>query len=305
MRTIITTGHTYADIDGLACVFAYQELLSKLGMDSLALIQGEWNHSVPREVSGWDLHYVREYSPLPEDHVVMMDVSDIIYLQEGFDIDSIDEVYDHHFGFEKYWHKRLGDRCHIEHVGACATLIIEQWMKQLSQSKMSYATAQLLGWAIISNTLNLQSILTTQRDIKALAFVENYLISKPDWIRKYFKLQDDSIRNNLQYSIEWDTKRVHTPFMPDGFYLAQLEMWHGSDVLGKHFAMIDAHYNKHSDTHWLLSILSIKDNVNFLYTRNQQIQTLLNEKIGAIFQGDFGKTTRLILRKEILRELKA
>ncbi|GEM_PF-2298026 len=30
MRYIVTTGHTYADIDALACVFAYHELLRKL-----------------------------------------------------------------------------------------------------------------------------------------------------------------------------------------------------------------------------------------------------------------------------------
>lgn len=304
-RYIVTTGHTYADIDGLACVFAYHELLNKLGMHSLALIMGEWNHSVPREVSGWNLHFEKEYLPLPDDKVVMMDVSDVGYLQTGFDLRKVHELYDHHFGFEKYWQDALGDKCHIESVGACATLIVEEWKKRLPQGVMSYESARLLGWAIISNTLNLQSILTTQRDTTALAFLEQSLKKDSHWIAKYFKSQDESIRNNLQYSIEWDTKRVLTPFMSETFYLTQLEMWDGSDVLQKYCATIDAHFNKHPNIHWLLSVLSIKDNANYLYTSNQQIQTLLTDKIGATFQGYFGKTPRLVLRKEILKELKA
>ncbi len=305
MRYIVTTGHTYADIDGLACVFAYHELLGKLGIDSLALIKGEWNHSVPREVSGWNLHYEKEYLPMPDDMVVMMDVSDVGYLQTGLDISKVHELYDHHFGFEKHWQNLLGDKCHIEYVGACATLIIEEWRKRLPHSAMSYESAQLLGWALISNTLNLQSVLVTQRDIAALAIVEPILRDNPDWIAQYFESRDESVNDDPLFAIRWDTKHVRMPNMAEEFDITQLEMWDGYDFIRSHIPMIHERRDTETEVPWLLSVLSIKENKNYLYTKDRRIQMLLFEKIGTIFEGDLGQTPRLILRKEILRELRA
>ena len=304
-RYIVTTGHTYADIDGLACVFAYQELLSKLGIESLALIQGEWNHSVPREVSGWNLHFEKEYLPLPDDKVVMMDVSDVGYLQTGFDLRKVHELYDHHFGFEKYWQDALGDKCHIESVGACATLIVEEWQKRLPHEILPHQSAQLLGWAIISNTLNLQSILATQRDIAALATLKPILKDNADWVARYFQSQDNSINDDPSYAIQWDTKHVRTGYMSEEFEITQLEMWDGSDFIRSHIPMIHEREKSKPETPWLLSVLSIKDNKNYLYTKSRSIRSVLIDRIGAIFEEDTGETPRLILRKEILRELKA
>jgi len=103
MRYIVTTGHTYADIDALACVFAYHELLLKEGKDSLILLQGVWNHSIPQEVHKWGMSYQTRHEVTKDDRYVVMDTSHVQYIQEGIEISKITELYDHHFGYEEYW----------------------------------------------------------------------------------------------------------------------------------------------------------------------------------------------------------
>lgn len=304
-RVLVTTGHTYADIDGLACVFAYHELLLKEGRQSTALLQGVWNHSVPAKVQNWKMDYQKEYHAMEGDHFVVMDTSNITYIQESLDISKIVEIYDHHFGYEKYWQNLLGNRSHVENVGACATLIIEQWQKRLPKIRLSHHSAQLLGWALISNTLNFKSILTTKRDLDSFAYIQTYLSDNPDWIFDYFQDQDRSVDQNPRSAIHWDSKQVHTPYIERDIEIAQLEIWEGETFINKHEATFKAIANDAQGAHWLLTVVSIKDGHNYLYTTSDEVKSVLKDKIGAVFEGDRGTTKTLMLRKEILRELKA
>jgi hypothetical protein len=48
---------------------------------------------------------------------------------------------------------------------------------------------------------------------------------------------------------------------------------------------------------------SISEGKNYLFTKSKDIKEVLENKIGAEFEGDIGVTGKLWLRKEILREL--
>lgn len=304
-RVLVTTGHTYVDIDGLACVFAYNELLVKEGKKSTALLQGVWNHSIPEKVQKWGMNFHKEYRAIAGDQFVVMDMSGVSYIKESLDVNNIIELYDHHFGFENYWKNLLGERSHIENVGACVTLIIEQWQKRLPHEKLSDQSAQLLGWALISNTLNFKSILTTQRDLEAFSYIQLYLVDNPNWVIDYFQDQDRSIDQNPRFAIEWDSKQIHTTFIERDIEIAQLELWEGESFISKHKVMLEDISQEKKETYWMLTVVSIKDGHNYLYTTSQEVRKVLTDKIGATFEGDRGTTKTLLLRKEILRELKA
>lgn len=304
-RTLVTTGHTYVDIDGLACVFAYHELLIKEGKESTVLLQGVWNHSIPEEVQKWGMNFQKEYHDTVGDQFVVMDTSNVTYIQENLDVTKIIELYDHHFGFENYWQNLLGNRSHIENVGACATHIIEQWQKRLPHERLSHESAQLLGWALISNTLNFKSVLANKRDQVAFSYIQTYLTDNPNWIVDYFHDQDRSVENDPRSAIQWDSKQVHTPHIERNLEIAQLELWEGNFFINKHEALLKAISKNTKEAHWLLTVVSIKDGHNYLYTTSQEVKDVLKEKIGATFDGDRGTTKTLMLRKEILRELNA
>lgn len=304
-RIIVTTGHTYTDIDGLACVIAYHELLSKEGNISIALLRGVWNNSVPEEVNVWNLDFQKDYQASREDEFVVMDMSNVSYITESLEGKKIVELYDHHFGFEDHWRSLLGSRSHIENVGACATLIVEEWRRRLPHARFSHQSAQLLGWALISNTLNFKSTLTTARDIDAFSYIQSHLTDDPRWVSDYFRNKDISVNQNPRSAIQWDSKRAHTPHMKYDIEIAQLELWEGGLFMKKHEAILNTIAQGVKEAHWLLTVVSIKDGHNYLYTRSEALKQVLREKIGATFTGDRGTTKNLMLRKEILRELKA
>jgi len=305
MKYIVTTGNTWIDIDGLACVIAYNELLTHEKKDSIASLQAVWNYTIPEDVKEWGLQYNNEYIPQPDDRYVVMDVSHVAYIRSFVDEDKIIELYDHHFGFEEYWAKKLGDNAHIEKVGSCATLVIEEWLKRLPKVNPSSQSANLLGLSIVSNTLNFKSLVTDRRDRIALEYLLPYMTLGDDWIASYFKGQDDHVFANPEDSIHNDTKIIVTPFIAGNLAIAQLELWEGESFIEKNMAAINQMIQTCAAPHWVLTVVSIKDGHNYLYTTSQAVKDVLKEKIGAVFEGDRGTTKTLMLRKEILRELKA
>jgi inorganic pyrophosphatase/manganese-dependent inorganic pyrophosphatase len=305
MKYIVTTGNTWIDIDGLACVIAYNELLTHEKKDSIASLQAIWNYTIPESVKDWGLKYENEYIPQPGDRYVVMDVSHVTYIHGFLNEDKIIELYDHHFGFEDYWERKLGERTHIEKVGSCSTLVVEQWRKRLPKVNLSSQSANLLGLSIISNTLNFKSLVTDKRDRVALEYLLPYMTLGDGWIANYFKGQDDHVFANPEDSIHNDTKIIVTPFIAGNLAIAQLELWEGESFIEENMTVIKQMIQTSEAVHWLLTVVSIKDGHNYLYTTSQEVKKVLTDKIGATFEGDRGTTETLMLRKEILRELKA
>lgn len=64
------------------------------------------------------------------DKYVVVDMSDSNVISSFVPLDKVVEIYDHHFGFEEYWKKRLGDRSKIQPIGAAATLIWEEFKQR-------------------------------------------------------------------------------------------------------------------------------------------------------------------------------
>src|SRR5690554_3128713 len=123
-KYIVVGGSAYADIDVLACIAAYTQLLNLKGHQAQGIITGPWNQTIPRSVRQWPTEIASQFFPLEEHcHFILVDVSDPKFLEKFVQIGNVIEVYDHHYGHETFWKERLPNSSIIEHVGACATLI--------------------------------------------------------------------------------------------------------------------------------------------------------------------------------------
>jgi inorganic pyrophosphatase len=60
---IVTTGFTYADIDGYAGCVAYAELLRAQGIDAEAISTAPPNQSVSKTVLSWNPQIKNAYTP--------------------------------------------------------------------------------------------------------------------------------------------------------------------------------------------------------------------------------------------------
>lgn len=98
---------------------------------------------------------------------------------------------------------------------------------------------------------------------------------------------------------------MSTPLLKEPIEIAQLELWQGKPFMENHQKMCSDMAQNVWGAHWLLTVVSISDGHNYLFTSSDEVKLVLTDAIGAEFDGDIGVTSSLILRKEMLRELQA
>lgn len=300
-HVIVTTGQAFADIDAVACVMAYAELLRLKGRTAEAYFPGALNNSVTPTIRAWGLDYRTDPSTTDAEFVVM-DVSEPQYIAAAATAGTIAEVYDHHPGFETYWQERIGEYTHIEPIGACATLVWEEFEKRGKADDISQLSARLLAVAILSNTLNFGAVITHERDRRAFETLWKRSELPDTWIAAYFAEQETEIRRDVVQAIIDDTKVLSVPTVPYPFVVGQLELWAGETFLREETANVKRALESFGHEHWIMSVPSLSERRNHLYSENAEVRELFTRGLGAKFNGPFGTTDRLWLRKEILKE---
>lgn len=301
-RIVITTGDKYFEIDSLACIISYCELLKLQGKDSVAIIRGPQIHNVTDKILKWDLNFSDQYLAEDSDEFIIMDISDPKYISKIVNEDKITALYDHHFGYESYWKEKLGEDAHIEKVGACATLIWEEFEKVGLTNKISTTSANLLYTAIISNTLNFNASVTDERDKDGFDKLKAHVNLPNDWIETYFRDQEMAIYENPEEVIKGDTKIISYPNLPFSLVIGQLELWDSSEFIQKHLEAIEKGLLTFGNPHWFLTSPSISEGKNYIFTKDGEIKNLLEKVLDIKFSGDLAQTEKLILRKEILKK---
>lgn len=290
---VVTAGETWVDIDAFACAIAYAELLRLQGRESVVVIPGALNATITPALVA--LGHYETTPPAAHADVVIVDVSDAKHFAKFVQLDDVVEIFDHHHGFEQHWNDTLGEKSHIEMIGACATLIFEAWVHANKVDDMSAASAQLLAAAIASNTLNFQIDITCERDHHA--FAECLRIGNVDaqWIADYFAACDAAILADIPTALRNDTKFVN------GMTVGQLELWHSGDIVRAHQDVIAQTLEGQGP--WFLNAPSIGDRMNYLLCADDALKSKLSHAIGAVWSDNVGTTPKLMLRKEILRAL--
>lgn len=299
-HVIVTTGQAYADIDAVACVIAYAELLRLEGRTAEAYFPGALNNSVTDTIRAWGLEY-RILPSTSDAEYVVMDVSEPQHIAHAATAGTITEVYDHHSGFETYWEERLGERSHIELIGACATLIWEEFEKRGKAKEVSVTSVRLLAVAILSNTLNFGAVITDERDRRAFETLWKQGGLPDSWIPEYFAEQEVAVANNVTQAITDDTKVFTITNVAFPFTVGQLELWEGNGFLKRESAAVKAALETFGHPHWIMSIPSLSEGRNHFYCEHPELKAVFERGLGLQFKGDYATSDRLWLRKEILK----
>jgi len=214
-------------------------------------------------------------------------------------LDSVAEVYDHHAGFEDYWDKRIGDRAHIEFIGAAATLIYREWKKAGLTDKMARSTALLLIAAILDNTLNLTSANTTPEDIAAFHELCKKEKIAENWCASYFSEVQKSVEADLKNAMFNDIKTVrNNPILPPR--VAQLCVWNADSILLKLSEIRDL-FSAESDG-WMINIIDIRQRCSYFVCDHEQYQKKIEKVFDICFESGVAKTQVSYLRKEIIKK---
>ena len=300
---IITAGSTYLDIDAYACCVAMRELLEHKGVKAIAYSNAHTNYSVVQSLVNTGL-MLKE---LPADfnevdsRYIIVDVSDPNYIKDSVPLDKVIEVYDHHTGFEDYWQNRIGDNSKIEFIGAAATLIYREWKKSGLEHKMSKSTALLLVAAILDNTLDLTSPITTEEDINAYKELCKIAHIGDEWRAVYFSEVQASIEADLKNAIFGDIKRISdNSILPPNF--AQLTIWDAQHILNKLEQI--RHWFEDSKGSWMINIIDIKHRISYFVCDDFYHQKEIEKIFGVLFKDGVAKSDIAYLRKEIIKKTK-
>lgn len=99
-KSIVVGGGAYADIDVLACIAAYTQLLNLKGYHAQGVITGPWNQTISHSVRQWPTEIAKRFLPLEQScNFVLVDISDPKFVEQFVEIENIMEVYDHHYGY--------------------------------------------------------------------------------------------------------------------------------------------------------------------------------------------------------------
>lgn len=311
MPLIITAGSKYVDIDVLACCVAYKQLCDLAGKESAVHLTGPFNATITSEIESWSHGFINKTPPEEDPNLqyVIMDVSHPDYFESFVQLDQVTALYDHHFGHEHFWCARLGDRSQIEPVGACATLIWEAYKIQGYAELIPTVSAQLLYAAIVANTLNFKSHVTTMRDIRAAQDLQPRTNLSKVWVAGYYNEVERSILADFPAAVRHDTKIIE--HNEKQLFLAQIELWNADDLFKSYSRETISQIMEsiYPDSAWILSLICIEKGFNYLFSNTNIVENDLAKFMkltSVVAEKSFScwKTDRLWLRKEILKHLK-
>jgi inorganic pyrophosphatase len=298
---IITAGSRYVDIDAYAGVIAYAELLRLQGEEVQAVSTAVWNESISKTVRSWKAPLETKYKGNDRDTFTLIDVSEPEYFDGFVDVARVDEVIDHHPGFEEYWRGRIGDRAEIEFIGAACTLVYERWVAAGRLDEMSETSAKLLVSGILDNTLNFKAQVTTARDKAAYAALMAHAGISEDWPAQYFTECQEAILADAEMAIRNDSKILTFRSFPRPLGVGQLVVWDADEVLRRQETTMERVLAA-VKPEWFMNLVSVDEGRSYFVCKDPAVRGWVADLLGVRFEGEVAKADRLWLRKEIIRQ---
>ncbi len=295
---IVTSGRGFMDIDAYAGCVAYTELLNLQGEEACAVMTAPCNHSVPSTVRSWDAPVQTVYEKHADDSFIVIDVSEPERLDTIVELPSVEEVIDHHLGFEGFWEDHPA-HVEIEFVGAACTLVYERWAQAGKLEEISELSASLLLTGILDNTLKLSADITTDRDRQAYADLMMLTELPLDWPQRYFTECQQAVEADLLRAVHDDVKLLDFPGFSSRVTVGQLAIWDGSKLPAQWREIKSA--LEQYDAPCMMSIISICEGRNYIFTEDESLRHYLEPIMGITFKKDRVATSKLWLRKEIMR----
>lgn len=299
---VVTAGLRFLDIDAYAGCVAYAELLNLQGAEAIAFSSAVVNESVTRTIKSWDAPLSADYVVKPDDTFVLIDVSEPEFLEKQVVIDRVEEVIDHHVGFEKFWHEKLGTKSNLEFIGAACTQVYESWVRAGLIGKMSETSARLLVSGILDNTLNFKAGVTTERDHQAYQALLAISNLPTDWSAQYFQECEESIFADIANALTNDTKIMRFENIDSAAVaFGQLVIWDAKRAIYEYREVIERAMTSESDD-WFINVVSISDGQSIFLASNDKITAWAEKILNVEFDGRLAPAGKLWLRKEIVKQ---
>ncbi len=294
---VITAGNKYIDIDAYASGIAYAKLLNALGQEAIFASSATTNSSVCSIITDLGFEVVANYQPKKDDKFVLVDLSNPDFFDKIVNKNNIIEIIDHHTGFEKYWADKNIDN-NIEFIGSVATLIYEKFCEHKKINLLDSNLCKLLIAAILDNTLNLHSDITTQRDIDAYNTLQKIGNLTNNFDREYFECCQNQINANVLKSIKDDIK---IEFVSDKLpkIFGQLTVYNIEPILEKQRDIENLFSSMESE--WLLNLICIKDGKSYILSSDILSQNKLSKLFNNTFENNILTLPKFKLRKEIMK----
>jgi manganese-dependent inorganic pyrophosphatase len=201
MKQILVTCYVNPDLDGVAGALAYCEFLQKTGRDAVVGIIGEPHDEAKYILDRYNFLYPQSITNADNfDEVILVDASDLNGLEGHIAPEKVIEIIDHRKINEA--NKFPNAKVQIELVGSASTLVAEKFIE--NSISISKESATLLCGAIISNTLNFKGGVTTDRDKKAVEYLNKTALLSDSFWRELFEAKSNLAGGKLKGRIEGD-----------------------------------------------------------------------------------------------------
>ena len=303
MKPILVTCYMNPDLDGVAGVTGYAEFLNKTGRSAVAGIFGQAHEETRYLLDRFKIKYPLALQNSDDyDEVVLVDASEIDILKGRVEVDKVVEVIDHRQVNEA--NKFLKAKIQIEAVGSAATLVAERFTK--SDIEISKEAAILIYGAIISNTLNFQATVTTERDRQAAKWVNNSAQLPEIFWEGLFVAKSDMTGAKLTERM-YDKVAVYN-MGGKKLSVTQIEMIGAGKLIEERKIEIIKILNEIKKEKSLdivfLNLLELKDAKTFLVADDENTKELVEKILSVKFAGQVAERSGLIMRKQIIPLLK-
>lgn len=301
----IVTSYYEPDLDGTSCMYAYSELLNKLGIESKYYIWGKPKNEVQIvcDIFNIKLDSAKEVSK--DDEYVCVDLNGYNQMnQEIVTLDNLVEIIDHH-AKSVYLPQYKNADVHIEKLGAAATLVAEKFIAE--GVTPSREAAILLYYGIISNSILLKANITKPKDIRIAGWLKSlYSDITEERIKEIFikksVVEDKDLRKEMECEIA-------LTILEKDIYCGQIEVANVNEFYeekkDKILSILHTIKEEKKADYIYLSMVDILNGYIKLVTIDEATRVMLNNVFGYEFD-EFGTCTidHIIQRKEMTAKLR-
>jgi manganese-dependent inorganic pyrophosphatase len=297
-QKIMVTSYENPDLDGTSCAFAYSEFLEAQGIDAVCALFGIPHREAEYVFKSFNIIEPLDASDLITDstQIILVDASDTSGISSKINPDQVIEIIDHR-KFNQA-EKFVNAKIQIELVGSAATLVAEKFMN--ADRDISQESATLLYSAILSNTVNFQASVTTDRDKKAAGWLLSKCKVPENFIHDMFVYKStfkDSLKDVLtadEAEFEINGKKCLIfqleiveveRFIQDNITEIQAILTESLEARGFNYAM--------------LTVIDIENATNTFIIADNNSQQLLEKAVGVTFKDKIAKRNGVMMRKTL------
>lgn len=302
MRKIVTS-YIKPDIDGISSMYAYAELLRKMGDNAEYYYEGQARKEVQIVLETYGIELKTTSQIFSDDEVILVDTNGLRDLPKAINANQIKEVIDHH-RMNEWLSKQKDIKIQIEMIGAAATLVAERFKN--NNIDISRESAILLYNGIISNTMNLKISMTTQKDKEMAHWLKQKYPEITEEKTRAIFIKKSEITDRLREEMEVEFK---DEFITISWSMGQLEIANVEEFLNSNEEKVRAILKKVKDENNVdyisVNCMDIINGYTIILAENEATANIISDAINVKFINLKAKIDKLVSRKEIIKIIRA